>query len=109
LLISFVLLLFPLIVEQGTTISAAVPGYYQSLRAWMINFPNQRIVRLSEFLPAAQPGLEPIQQTGEQMLASSGQAFGYVASAAQVILITTAVLLLAFYWTLDGPREVNPL
>src|SRR3989337_1083396 len=31
LLISFVLLLFPLIVEQGTTIAAAVPGYYPSL------------------------------------------------------------------------------
>ena len=29
LLIGFVLVLFPLIVEQGTTIAAAVPGYYQ--------------------------------------------------------------------------------
>src|SRR4030043_1516480 len=31
LLISFVLLLFPLIVEQGATIATALPGYYQSL------------------------------------------------------------------------------
>src|SRR3972149_2811688 len=59
LLISFVLLLFPLIVEQGTTIAAAVPGYYQSLREGMANYPNQWIVRLSEFLPATLPGLEP--------------------------------------------------
>ena len=57
LLIGFVLLLFPLIVEQGTTIAAAVPGYYQSLREWMVNYPNQLIVRLSEFLPATLPGL----------------------------------------------------
>ena len=64
LLIGFVLLLFPLIVEQGTTIAAAVPGYYQSLREWMVNYPNQLIVRLSEFLPATLPGLEPVQQTG---------------------------------------------
>jgi predicted PurR-regulated permease PerM len=109
LLISFVLLLFPLIVEQGTTIAAAVPGYYQSLREWMVNYPNQLIVRLSEFLPATLPGLEPIQQTGQQMLASAGQALGYVASAAKVIFIAMVILLLAFYWTLDGPRSIQSL
>lgn len=109
LLISFVLLLFPLIVEQGTTITAAVPGYYQGLREWMVDYPNPWIVRLSEFLPATLPGLEPIEQTGEQMLASAGQALGYVASAANVILIATAILLLAFHWTLDGPRTIQSL
>lgn len=109
LLISFVLLLFPLIVEQGTTIAAAVPGYYQGLREWMVNYPNPWIGRLSEFLPATLPGLEPIQQTGEQMLASAGQALGYVASAAKVILLATAILLLAFHWTLDGPRTIQSL
>ena len=46
LLIGFSLLLFPLIVKQGTTIAAAVPGYYQSLREWMASFPNLLIVRL---------------------------------------------------------------
>ena len=55
LLIGFVLLLFPLIAEQGTTIAAAVPGYYSSLHEWMASYPNQLIVRLSEFLPATLP------------------------------------------------------
>jgi len=109
LLISFLLLLFPLIVEQGTTIAAAVPGYYQSLREWMANYPNQLIVRLSEFLPATLPDLEPVQQTGQQMLASAGQALGYVASAAKVIFMATAILLLALHWTLDGPRTIQSL
>jgi predicted PurR-regulated permease PerM len=109
LLISFVLLLFPLIVEQGTTIAAAVPGYYQSLREWMVTYPNQLIVRLSEFLPATLPGLEPMQQTGQQMLASAGQALGYVASAAKVVFMATAILLLAFHWTLNGPRTIQSL
>src|SRR4030067_1863295 len=79
LLIGFALLLFPLIVEQGTTIAAAVPGYYQSLREWMVNYPNQLIVRLSEFLPAQLPSLAPVQLTGPEMMASAGQAFGCVA------------------------------
>jgi predicted PurR-regulated permease PerM len=107
LLISFVLLLFPLIVEQGTTIAAAVPGYYQSLREWMINYPNQLILRLSEFLPATLPSLMPIQQTGQQMLASAGQALGYVTVSAKGILTAIVLLVLAFYWTLDGPRTIQ--
>ncbi len=109
LLTGFVLLLFPLIIEQGATIVAAVPGYYQGLRDWMVNDSNQWIVRFSEFLPATLPGLESNQQTGPQMLASAGQALGYVASAANIIFIPTAILILAFHWTLDGPRIIQSL
>lgn len=104
LLISFILLLFPLFVEQGTMLTAAVPGYYQSLREWMVSYPNQAIVRLSEFLPTTLPGLVPVQQTGDEMLASAGQALGYVGSITQAIFITIVFLILAFYWTLDGVR-----
>ena len=109
LLVGFVLVLFPLIVEQGTTIAAAVPGYYQSLREWMIHGPTQMIVRLSEFLPATLPGLSVTQQTGSQMLAFAGQAVGYVSSAAQVIFMATAILLLTFHWTLDGSQTIRSL
>jgi len=109
LLISFVVLLFPLIIEQGTTIAAAVPGYYQSLREWGVSNPNQLIVLLSEYLPATLPVLASIQQTGQQMLASAGQALGYVALAAKAIFIAIAILLLALHWTLDGPRTIQSL
>ena len=109
LLIGFVLLLFPLIVEQGTTIAAAVPGYYQGLREWMANYPNPIIGRLRMLLPATIPGLETIQQTGQQMLASAGQAVGFVTSAAKAIFMAMAILLLALRWTLDGPRSIRSL
>jgi predicted PurR-regulated permease PerM len=109
LFISFVLLLFPLIIEQGTTVAAAVPEYYQNLREWMVNYPNLLIVRLSQFLPATLPGLESIQLTGLQMLTSAGQALGYVASAIEVIFSATAILLLAYHWTLNGPRTIQSL
>jgi predicted PurR-regulated permease PerM len=109
LLIGFVLLLFPLIVKQSTTIAAAVPGYYQVLREWMTNNPNQLIMRLGGFLPATQPALGAAQQTGQQILASAGQALGYVALAARVIFVAIVILVLAFYWTLDGPRIIQSL
>jgi len=108
-IIGFALLLFPLVVEQGTTITAAVPGYYQSLREGMVNYPNQLIVRLSEFLPAQLPSLEPVQLTGQEMMASAGKAFGYVTLATQAIFIAIVILLLAYYWTLDGPRAIRSL
>ena len=109
LLTGFVLLLFPLIAEQSGKIAASVPGYYQSLREWMVHYPNQWLVRLSEFLPATLPGLAAVQQTGPQTLASAEQALGYVASAANIIFTATAVLLLAFYWTLYGSRNIQSL
>jgi len=103
----FLLLLFPLIVKQGTSIAAAVPGYYQNLQRWMVNYPNQWIVRLSEFLPSALPSLTPLQQTGQQVVASAGQALGYVMLVGRVIFVATVILVLAFYWTLDGPRIIQ--
>jgi len=109
LLISFVLLLVPLIVEQGTTIAAAVPGYYQSLQAWMVKFPNPFIVQLNGFLPTVLPGLTPVQQTGEEVMASAGQALGFITSAGQALFITIVILTLSFYWTLDGPRTIHSL
>ncbi len=103
----FLLLLFPLIVEQGSTITAALPGYYQSLRGWMFNYPNQLIVRLSEFLPSTQPGLRPAEQTGQELMASAEQALGYISTGANGFFIAMVILVLSIYWILDGPRTIH--
>jgi len=109
LLIGFLLLIFPLLVEQSTTLAATAPGYYQNLRTWMVNYPNQLLLRLSEFLPAALPNfkLRIAQQTGLEIMASVGQALAYVTIAAKVIFLGIVILVLAFYWTLDGPRTIQ--
>jgi predicted PurR-regulated permease PerM len=107
LLIAFVVLVIPMMVEQGTAIVAVMPGTYQSLRQGMGSNPNQLVVRLSEFLPASLAGLERTPQTGEQMLASAGQAFGYATSVAQFVLLAAVILILTFHWTLYGPRIIQ--
>ena len=109
LLAGFLLLLFPLISEQSTTIAGVMPEYYQNLRQWVIAHPNQFIKSLSEFLPAALPSLRlrPVQQTAPEMMASAGQVAGYITSLSRVIFIAIMVLALAFYWTLDGPRIIQ--
>ncbi len=107
--IGFMLLLFPLIVRQSATIIAAVPGYYQSLRGWIQDHPNPLIKSFGAVLPTTLALLDPIQQTGQEMLSSAGQVLGYAVSAAKVVFTTVGILLLAAYWTLDGPRTIRSL
>ena len=109
LLTGFGLLLFPLIAEQSVTITAAVPGYYQSLLEWMVDHPSPLMESLTAVLPPTLSLPEPIQQTGQEILDSAGQALGYVGATARVIFTAVAILLLAFYWTLDGPRTIHAL
>ena len=107
LLTGFLLLLFPLISEQSATIAAAMPDYYQNLREWVVNHPNQFLSGLSEFLPSALPNLRPVQQTEQELMASAGQVAGYVSSLAKGIFTAIMILALAFYWTLEGPRIIH--
>ena len=109
LLTGFVLLLFPLIAEQSTTITAAIPGYYQSVYGWTIENPNLLTESLRAILPDALSILEPAQQTGQEILDSAGQVLGYVASVANGFFTAVVILLLAAYWTLDGPRIIRSL
>lgn len=103
LLVGFLFLLSPLIIEQSGTIIAAMPIYYHDFRAGVINYSNPLIVQLGKFLPAVLPSLKPAQN----VMASAGQVFGYLSSTAQFIFTAMVVLILAFYWTLDGPRIIQ--
>ena len=107
LLTGFLLLLFPLISDQSKTIAAAIPNYYQNLREWVIKNPNQSLVSLSEFLPATLPKLMPVQQTGQELMASAGQVAGYLGLLTKVLFTATIILVLAYYWTLEGPRIIQ--
>jgi predicted PurR-regulated permease PerM len=107
LLTGFVLLLFPLITEQSATITAAVPGYYQNLRGWLVDHRNPMLDSLNAVLPASPSFPDPVQQTGQELRDSAGQVLGYVASAASGIFTAVAILLLAYHWTLDGPKIIR--
>ncbi|TAK14702.1 MAG: AI-2E family transporter [Anaerolineae bacterium] len=109
LLIGFLLVLFPVVLEQGTTIAAGLPEYYASLRVWLAQFPNPLMVRLGEFLPSVIPPLQSEGQTGEEITDSAAQALLYLSTAGQGIFVGIIVLVLAFYWTLDGTRIIQSL
>lgn len=110
LLIGFGLLVVPLIVTQTTTIVAATPDTLESVSEWLIDNPNPLIGRLGGFFSESlAPDHSPEQQTGQDILDIGGQALGYIGSASQISLTAIAILLIAFYWTLDGPRYIKSL
>jgi predicted PurR-regulated permease PerM len=62
---------------------------------------------LSSILPTTLSWPDPVRHTGQELLDSAGQVLGYVAQAANGLFTAVAILLLAFYWTLDGPRLIR--
>ncbi|MBK7216877.1 MAG: AI-2E family transporter [Candidatus Promineofilum sp.] len=110
LIVGFGVLVVPLIVTQTTTIVAATPGYLQTASAWLVDNPNPLIGRLGDLFAASLlPDQSPLRQSGQEILDIAGQALGYIGSASQAFLTAVAILLIAFYWTLDGPRYVRSL
>jgi len=109
LFIGFLVLLFPLVFDQGAAIIKMVPDYYQDLRSWVGDSPNHLIASLNPLLPVVIPGFEMVVQTSPEELASAEQALVYVATASKLVFYAVVILLLAFYWTLDGPRTIQSL
>ena len=109
LLTGFLWLLFPVIFEQSSTLAREVPGYYQNVREWVVHNPSQLFMPLDQLLPVTLPSLNlnPVQLTGEEVVASAGQVLGYIILIAQVIFIAILILVLTLYWTLDGPRIIK--
>lgn len=107
LLVGFILLLAPLLVEQTTAIIVKLPAYYQGLQASLARSPSALLQRLAWQLPA-EPTLGLPGGMGEGLsLGAIGQTLGYVGALWRMLFIGTAILVLAFYWTLNGQRMIH--
>ncbi len=53
--------------------------------------------------------MDAIQQSGQGALDSAGQTLVYLTSLGKFILLALAIFLLAFHWTVDGPRSIQSL
>ena len=74
LFIGFMLLLFPLVLDQGSAIIADVPGYYQNLRLWLADTGNPMIVGSGRFSScyASKPGARPTNRTAGACFCRTG-------------------------------------
>ncbi len=109
LLSGFLLLLFPLVFDQGSAIVRDIPSYYQELRTWVEHSPNQLINSINQYLPDVIPGTGFVIQSDLEMLASAELALGYISSIFKIFFIALVTLLLSFHWTLNGQRTIESL
>jgi predicted PurR-regulated permease PerM len=107
LLVGFILLLAPLLIEQAKGIIARLPAYYQNLHAGLVDSPSALIQRLAQQLPTELALSLPGQAGGGLALGAVGRALSYVGMIWRLLFIGTAILVLAFYWTLDGDHMVR--
>lgn len=109
-LVGLGLLLVPPIAEQSAKITAAVPSYYKSVLEWQSDKSGPFINSLKAILPENLAFLSPMSQsTGQEVLDSAEQVLEYVATAVSGFFTAVILLLLAYYWTLDGPRIIRSL
>ena len=109
LLIGFFVLLVPPIVEQ---LSAAVPKiqtYYQDLKAALVNSPLLVVRQIAIHMPA-QINLTPAASPAAgASLDAVGQALNMLGGILSGLFTLTAILLIGFYWTLEGESALHTL
>ncbi len=110
LLIGSIVLLVPPIAEQLTATVPRIESYYQDLKSALVNSPLLALSQIASQLPS-QLNLTP--STAAPPAAGSLDAIGQVLNATGVILsglfTLTAILLIGFYWTLEGEGAMRTL
>ena len=109
LVVGFVWLLAPILIAQTANLLARVPEYYHDLRAWMSGASGALLRRMVQRMPANLDLTLPLVGNGPLAPEAVGQALGYLGAVWKTIFTAAAILVLAFYWTLDGRRTVEAL
>jgi predicted PurR-regulated permease PerM len=111
LLIGFILLLVPPIVEQLSATVPKIESYYQELKSALVNSPLLALRQIASQLPS-QLNLTP-SVAASPVAGGSLDAVGQVLTTAGVILsglfTLTAILLIGFYWTLESEGAIRAL
>jgi predicted PurR-regulated permease PerM len=108
--VAVVLLVVPLIAEQGATLAQRFGGLYTGFLQTVRLSPSRLIRRLAWRLPAGVPAVVPTTngaETDAEMLDTVARALGYLNLAGNGLFIFVAVLLLAFYWTVERERVLR--
>ncbi len=94
------------LIHQVRGLAAEVPRAGQEARQWLDSAGDvlwAKVARriLADFVSSKAPA------EVEQALATVGQTASYLAAAAHALLVACGVMLLAFYWSLQGDRTVR--
>ncbi len=109
LVVVFVLLVAPLIVQQVSELSVTIPRYYGSLRQVLLNSPSQFLHQVGVEMPV-QLYLSSVTVAGEgQSLDTVTRFLSYVSAIGRSLIVIVAILLVGFYWTLESERVIRSI
>jgi predicted PurR-regulated permease PerM len=106
LLAGFVILVVPVVIEQAGTILTKIPAQFESLRASMTGSASRTIRRIALYLPAS---LSLRRFENPITVVDVGELLPYAGVIGRNLFTAVAVLLLGFYWTLEGDRRIREL
>ncbi|HEY4723125.1 MAG TPA: AI-2E family transporter, partial [Anaerolineae bacterium] len=109
LLIGFIVLLVPPIVEQ---LSAAVPkieSYYRDLKSALMSSPLLVVRQIAAQMPAQINLTLAVSPAAGGSLDAVGQALNTMGVILSGLFTLTAILLIGFYWTLEGEGALRTL
>ena len=105
----FMVMIVPLVADQGMELARNVPEYYENLRAALLESRSRIFTNLALQLPANLALFPKAEPTAEQTLSQVGQTYSAVFLVARIFLGAIAVLLVGFYWALEGDQVIRTL
>lgn len=105
----FIWIIVPLVLAQVSDFVSQMPTYYGTLRDYFVNSRSVIMQTLGTFFPThfflvEQQVMEQGDATGSLLM-----IWNWVSSTANGLLILIVVLLLAYYWTLEGESLLQRL
>jgi predicted PurR-regulated permease PerM len=109
LAIGVILLMAPLITEQGTEIVETFGFYYETARDWMAQSSNLLVRRIGLQMPETFPPeiRTPTSENGLAEQIESALAIGQ--GVLMALLYAVAILLITFYWTMEGQAAIRAI
>ncbi len=108
--VGLIVLVLPIIVEQGTAILADIPVYLGDLRNYLFRSPSRIVQQIALQLPARLSLLKPeTQAVSGETLNQVAQFFDTTNLFLRGVLSLAAVFLLGFYWTKESDRIIRNL
>ena len=107
LVIGLVLLIAPLIAEEGVTIAQRFGSLYSTFLETVRLSPSRLIRRLAWRLPVDMPPVVPPTEAEGEPIDTVARALAALGLVGESLFVFVAVLLLAFYWTVERERVVR--
>lgn len=96
----------PMLIEQTGGVIDKLPDSYVKLRERLVSTSSERINRIAMRLPETWPPVELNNDVGAELSATVSTDEPMENFIGRSLYLTLGVVLLAFYWSLHGPRTI---